>query len=263
MTTLSIRISEERIIFCAYERLRNIMPEYEIYSNNPNISLNANIHEAVKRVSLAKGEYNNVEIYCNGGATLVPLREFEEEDAADLFFFNFPDLKQRHKVFYDTLPYLNTLLLFSQDKDVCNSLRDYFPLCKFHSTMTVLLLQFVSRYPFSLQKPRLYCYVCEHRLWTVVVKEARLQFLNSYVLHNNADALYYIAAIAERLGITPQGEKVWVSGNPAEAKYLADNLGKIHLNTFLMDDAEELSHHPVSAIEEFPYDLKVVLLKAY
>lgn len=263
MTTLSIRISEERIIFCAYERLRNMLPEYEIFDNNPNISLNANLHEAVKTISLAKGEYNAVEACTDGPATLVPLREFEEEDANDLFFFNFPSLKQRHKVFYDTLPYLNTLLLFSEDKDVCRSLKDYFPLCKLHSTMTSLILQFVSRYPFSLSKPRLYCYICDRRLWLVVVEEAKLRFLNSYLLHNDADALYYIAAIAQRMGITPDGERVWVSGTPREASTLANALPQIHFTPFLMDDAEELSHHPVSVISEFPYDLKVVLLKAY
>lgn len=263
MTTLSIRISQQRIIFCAYERLRNMMPEYEIFDNNPNISLNANLHEAAKTVALAKGEYNNVEAYTDGPATLVPLREFEEEDAGDLFFFNFPSLKQRHKVFYDTLPYLNTLLLFSEDKDVCRSLRDYFPLCKLHSTMTSLILQFVSRYPFSLSRPRMYCYVCDRRLWLLVVEEAKLKYLNSYVLHNDADALYYIAAVARRMGITPQGERVWISGTTREAGTLADSLHKIRLVPFLMDDAEELSHHPVSVISEFPYDLKVVLLKAY
>lgn len=263
MTTLNIRISQEHIIFCAYERLKNMMPEYEIFDNNPNISLNANLHDAAKTVALAKGEYNSVDVYTDGPATLVPLREFEEEDAADLFFFNYPSLKQRHKVFYDTLPYLNTLLLFSEDKDVCRSLKDYFPLCKLHSTMTSLILQFVSRYPFSLTKPRLYCYICENRLWLLVVKEAKLEFLNSYVLHNDADALYYIAAIAQRMGITPTDERVWISGTTREASTLANSLHKIHLNAFLMNDAEELSHHPVSIINGFPYDLKVVLLKAY
>ena len=54
-----------------------------------------------------------------------------------------------------------------------------------------------------------------------------------------------------------------MSGFGPEAASLAQNLDKINLNAFFMDDNEELSHHPIAKIEEFPYDLKVHLLKAY
>ena len=97
----------------------------------------------------------------------------------------------------------------------------------------------------------------------MVVEQGKLQFANTYDIHNPADSLYFIAAIAQRFNLNADGERVYVSGFGPEAASLAQNLDKINLNAFFMDDNEELSHHPIAKIEEFPYDLKVHLLKAY
>ena len=96
------------------------MPSYEVYDNDPDISLNANIHKAIKSSVMASNTYSFVEVYCAEPATLVPLKEFEEEDANDIYFFNYPSLRQSNRVFYDTLPYLNAILVFSIDKGVCH-----------------------------------------------------------------------------------------------------------------------------------------------
>ena len=97
----------------------------------------------------------------------------------------------------------------------------------------------------------------------MVVEQGKLQFANTYDIHNPADSLYFIAGIAQRFNLNADGERVYVSGFGPEAASLAQNLDKINLNAFFMDDNEELSHHPIAKIEEFPYDLKVHLLKAY
>ena len=263
MDSLTVRISRERIIFATYDRLRNMLPDYEVYANNPDISLNANVHQAIKATGLAQADYGYVDVFLDEPTLLVPLKEFDEDDAPDLYYYNYPSLKARTKVFYDTLPYLNALLLFSCDRDVCNSVSDYFPAARFRSCLTALLRQYVARYPFSASLPRLYCYLCEGRLTLAVVEQARLMFANSYRIHNPADSLYYIASLAQRFGMNAEGERVYVSGYGSEASALAAEIGRIGLNSFFMDDGEELSHHPIAKIAEFPYDLKVHLLRAY
>jgi len=263
MDSLTIRVSRDRIIFASYDRLRNMLPDYAVCPNNPDISLNANVHQAIKATDMAQQDYDFVDIFTDEPTLLVPLKEFDEDDAADIYYFNFPSLKGRSKVCYDTLPYLNALLLFSIDRDAGNTLTDYFPAAKFHSNLTALMRQYVARYPFSSTLPRLYCYLCEGKLTLVVVEQGKLHFANTYNIHNPADSLYFIAGIAQRFGLSADGERVYVSGFGPEAATLAESLGKIGLNAFFMDDNEELSHHPIAKIEEFPYDLKVHLLKAY
>ncbi len=263
MNTLTIRLSRQRIIFCTYNRLVNRMPKYEVYGNDPGISLNANIHKAIKSSDLSRESYDAVEVYCDEPTTLVPLREFEEEDAAEIYFFNYPSLKQNNKVFYDALPYLNAILVFSVDKGVCHSLREAFPQARFHSTLTSLVLQHASRYPFQSTTPRLYCYVNEDKLTTTVIKDSQLVFMNTYTLHHSADALYYIAGVVRLKGVLANGEDLLVCGDQDLAVDIAGNLSKIGQKGFLMKDAEELSHHPLSEIEQFPYDFKVMLLKAF
>ena len=263
MDSLTIRVSRNRIIFATYDRLRNMLPDYSVCPNNPDISLNANVHQAIKSTEIAQHDYNFVDIFTDEPTLLVPLKEFDEDDAADFYYYNYPSLKARSKVYYDTLPYLNALLLFSMDRDASNTFSDYFPSAKFHSNLTALMRQYVARYPFSSTLPRLYGYLCEGRLTLVVVEQGKLQFANTYDIHNPADSLYFIAGIAQRFNLNADGERVYVSGFGPEAASLAQNLNKINLNAFFMDDNEELSHHPIAKIEEFPYDLKVHLLKAY
>lgn len=263
MNTLTIRLSSRHIIFCTYNRLVNQMPSYEVYDNDPDISLNANIHKAIKSSVMASNTYSFVEVYCAEPATLVPLKEFEEEDANDIYFFNYPSLRQSNRVFYDTLPYLNAILVFSIDKGVCHSLKEFYPQVKFHCTLTSLVLQHASRYPFQISSPRLYCYVNEGRLTTTVIKDGQLRFMNSYTLHHTTDALYYIACVARQESILPNGEDLLICGDKDMTTGIAANLDKIGQRGFLMKDSEELSHHPLSEIEQFPYDLKVQLLKAF
>lgn len=263
MNTLTIRLSSRHIIFCTYNRLVNQMPSYEVYDNDPDISLNANIHKAIKSSVMARNTYSFVEVYCAEPATLVPLKEFEEEDANDIYFFNYPSLRQSNRVFYDTLPYLNAILVFSIDKGVCHSLKEFYPQVKFHCTLTSLVLQHASRYPFQISSPRLYCYVNEGRLTTTVIKDGQLRFMNSYTLHHTTDALYYIACVARQESILPNGEDLLICGDKDMTTGIAANLDKIGQRGFLMKDSEELSHHPLSEIEQFPYDLKVQLLKAF
>lgn len=263
MDSLTIRISSDRIIFATYDRLRNMLPDYAVCANNPDISLNANTHQAIKGTPMAQQDYNFVDIFTDGPTLLVPLKEFDEDDVSDLYYYNYPTLRGRTKVYYDTLPYLNALLLFSMDRDVSNTLLDYFPVAKFHCHLTALIRQWVARYPFSSSLPRLYCYLCEGKLTLIVVEQAKLQFVNTYTIHNPADSLYYIAGIAQRFGLSADGERTYVGGYGPEAVNLANSLERIKLNAFYMDDSEELSHHPIAKIDEFPYDLKVHMLKAY
>lgn len=263
MNTLTIRISQEHIIFCTYNRLLNHMPNFEVYNNNPDISLNANIHKAIKSYPLAQSHYNIVEVYCVEPTTLVPLKEFEEEDAGDIYFFNYPALKHSNKVFYDALPYLNAILVFSIDKGVCHSLTEFYPQVKFHSTLTPLTLQYASRYPYSTNKPYLYCYINEDKLTTTIIKDGQLMFMNTYLIHQPTDVIYFIACVAQRHNITLSQGNIYISGDEPIARNTVKSLAKIGLRGFLIKDAEELSHHPLTTITQFPYDLKVLLLKAF
>lgn len=263
MNSLTIRISHDRIIFANYDRLQNLVPEYEVYTNNPDISLNANVCQAIKMIGLGQGDYNFVDVYIDSQTTLVPLNEFEEEYIDDIFFYNFPSLRQRNKVFYDTLPYLNALLLFTADKDVVRTLRDYFPGVKFHSTLTALVIQYAARYPYTATTPRIYCYLCENQLTTIVINSGKLAFMNTYKIHNPNDALYFLNSVAERVGYEHNQERIYIGGDQQASAKLIDNLPKINMQGRLMDDRQELSNHPISKIADFPYDFKVVLLKAY
>ena len=77
MDSLTIRVSRNRIIFATYDRLRNMLPDYSVCPNNPDISLNANVHQAIKSTEIAQHDYNFVDIFTDEPTLLVPLKEFD------------------------------------------------------------------------------------------------------------------------------------------------------------------------------------------
>ena len=116
MDTLYLRVGMREMWFAAGNGSRGDEFEVRRVAFKPDVSLNVNVHEALQTEPLAKGTYQSVHALCEGRATLVPLSEFDEDDCEDLYFFNFPGVRQRLRVLYDALPHQNAVLLFGTSK---------------------------------------------------------------------------------------------------------------------------------------------------
>ena len=261
--TLYIRISGSEMIFARYDHLRRQTVNYVVYQVKPDISLNANVHAAIAQVALTRGDFNYVRVLMEGPATLVPLSEFEEDLTEDLYFFNFSGNRRRLRVFYDTLPHLNAVLLFAADKDVCHTLEETFPNILFQSAETPLLLHFASCSRTAASCGRFLVSLSHGRMSFSAFHNGKIELYNSYALHHLRDASYYILQAMHLWGFRQETDELYLGGDRVMAEQLSADL-QAYVNHLSLLKAEEEFNTNVAALQKaLPYDLVTLLLRAY
>lgn len=261
--TLYIRLSGKRFIFARYDRLHSATLNFVSYDVKPDVSLNANLHEALKRVPLVESEYRSVRVLVDSDVTLVPLSEFDEESCEEIYFFNLPDKHRHRRVFYDTLPHQSAVLLFSIDKDVAHTLEETFPNVLFQSIETPLLLHFASCSPQALQRRRLFACLHDESLTLCAFRSGHIEQSGLYRLHHAADALYYLLYFAKLLKMNPESDEIYVSAPAKEAENMVAVVKTYYPNSFVLNPAEEFGHNAVALAEALPYDFIIMLLRAF
>lgn len=261
--TLYIRISDSEVIFARYDHLRRQTVNYVVYKVKPDISLNANIHEAVGRVALTRGDFNYVRVLMEGPATLVPLSEFEEDLTEDLYFFNFSGNRRRLRVFYDTLPHLNAVLLFAADKDVCHTLEETFPNILFQSAETPQLLHFASCSRTALSCGRFFVSLSPRRMSFSAFRNGKIELYNSYALHHLRDAAYYVLQAMQLWHFRQETDELYLGGDRDMAEQLQPELQPYVHHLSLLKAEEEFNSNVAALQKDLPYDLVTLLLRAY
>lgn len=261
--TLYIRLSRTKFVFARYDRLRNATLNYVCYDVKPDVSLNANVHDALARVPLCEGRFREVRVLVDGDVTLVPLSEFDEESCEDMYFFNLPEKRRHRRVFYDTLPHQSAMLLFSIDKDVAHTLKEAFPGVVFQSSETPLLLHFASCSPPSVLRRRLFAGLHDDRLTLCAFNAGRIESFNVYRLHHSQDAVYCTLYFAKLLQMKPETDEVYLSAPDETSAGLLEKLKTYLPNSFLLKPEEEFGRNAVALSGALPYDFIVLLLRAF
>ena len=262
--TLYIRAGGSTLVFARYDRLKEGTLNYSVYRNRTGVSANANMHGALQKVTLAHGDFGRVSVLVEGPVTLVPLNEFDEDDANDIYAFNYPAAEgQRRSVLFDTLPGLNAVMLFSVDKDMEHTLTEEYGAVSFHSTQMPPVLHFASCCRHLPASGMLFACTEGNLLTVVAFRNGELSLLNSYEASSTEDRLYYILAAAKRWGVKEDTDEVNLAGGRDEMEALQHAL-KVYLpNVSLLKPEEEFNRHVLALAKDLPYDLITLLLRAY
>lgn len=261
--TLYIRLGRDEFIFARYDRLNQNTLNYVSFKVKPDISLNANMHEALKCVPLAANSYRQVRILVEGAATLVPLSEFDEDCLEDLYFFNMPSGRRHRRVFYDTLPHQSAVLVFGIDRDVCHTLEEAFPNAVFQSAETPQLLHFASCSSPVLEQGRFYVSISDHRMSVCAFRQGKIELFNTFRLRNEQDALYFSLYTARLWNVDPARDEIFVVGKREKARRLSDSIKSYLPGSFVLKAEEEFRGGAPAMQEALPYDFITLLLRAY
>ncbi len=261
--TLYIRIGQKAFIFASYDEMSKQNFEYVHYKLKPEVSPNANMHEALKRVAFVRNTFHKVKVLVEGAATLVPLNEFDEEDSEALYFFNISDQQKRRRVFYDTLPRLGAVLLFGIDKDLCHTLEETFANIYFQSTETSLILHFASCCPYSKGTSQLYVCMETSRVSVAAYRNGRIDRYNTFVLYNVQEALYYVLSMVKTCRMDAANDEIHVSGAEGIAERLVEKVKPFYPNCHINLPQNEFGRIGKTLHAAFPYDMVNALLKAY
>ena len=119
-----IRISDNDFCFARYDSAAGASSfTFNTYRLQPQMSVTANFREALSQVFFAAGSRVSTEILVAGTSVLVPLSEFQEEDCETIYGYCLPR-EEKCRVFYDTVPSANVVLLFSLPDALCRTLED-------------------------------------------------------------------------------------------------------------------------------------------
>ncbi|MEG1580197.1 MAG: DUF3822 family protein [Bacteroidaceae bacterium] len=259
--TLYIRISLGDIAFAVYDVNQKESFHLEHALVRPNVSLTVNMKEAISKSSIAQAHYRCVKVLVQSTTTIVPINNFDEKEIETLYHFNFPELRHIN-VFYDTLPYLNAVLLFSLDQYVCQLLEETYPGIFYTSTVTPVLLHFAEQGR-SDNACRLFSYL--HKSWMDVFafKNGKLIMSNSYITKSVEDTVYYLLYTAKLMEIDQLEDELFLTGMLRERQRLLERLREYIPNTFFVNPVAEYTRHPLTLQEHIPYDLMTFMIQSH
>ncbi len=257
-TTLYVRLSESSLYFARYADGRPPYFDFCQYRLRPRTSLTVNLREAIDSEQIIHSPYQRVEILVQSATTLVPLSDFQEEDCETIYNYCFPN-KQKRKIFYDTIPGANAVLLFSLDENTYQALENAFENVRYTSALTPVMRHFSTRHKGDAHRV-LYVYCHEQQADISVYEDYRLIIANSYQVYNAADVAYYAMNIAQQTGVKAENDPIiFVEGIGAPAD-VHNEVRRFAANVQVINPEEEFKQHIVATTTGVPYDLKVLLI---
>ena len=247
-------VSDDRIDFlsCGSSASGDTFTFYP-HAIKPGESIMVNLREAMEAVPDTRNKTVQLRILVSGPTTLVPIADFQEEHVDDLFLYNFPD-KRGCRVFYDTLPSIDAMLLFSMPDALYRIIRSIAPQSYYVSASTPLLKHFSEKTAAGAGK-RIFAYF-ENRYTDISVFESsRLLLSNKFEVPAAEDAAYYILSCMGRTGTDNENDAVFLSGSAEYIETLKTLLERYVKNVFRIFPQAEFHRHPVTANKEIPYPL--------
>lgn len=257
---LYIRLSDTDIHFARFDNHDSQTFRFNTYHLRPQISLIMNLRNALENVELLRDYKGSVEVLVNTPVTPVPLADFQEEDCTTLYDFCFTE-EERHRVFYDTIPAANAVLLFGLGEAVCHAIEDAFGEVRYSSSRTALLQHFATKaLETGTQRRRLFVYTHEGMIDVAVFDDARLLMFNTYNVRTLTDVAYYTFNLARHLGFAPQTEPIYVAGEELLRTPVVEELQKYASHVFAVNPAADFNRHVAATTAGIPYDMTTHIL---
>lgn len=257
---LNIRISDTDICFAIYEAGNPPTFTFQPYHVKPQVSLMVNLRTAISQIDMLQHTFEQVAVYVNAPVTPVPLTEFQEEDVDMLYKYCFSS-SEKQRVFYDTVPASNAVLLFGLSENTCRTLEEAFGNVRYTAALTPVVQHFARKSVMANETKRLFVYTHDGVIDVVVLDESRLVMLNTYSVQTLTDVDYYVFNMAKHLGVDVQSTPIFVAGIPMLREPVVSELQKYANSVYSINPSGEFNRNIVSITEGVPYDLMCALLR--
>ncbi len=255
-----IRISDNDFCFARYDSAAGASSfTFNTYRLQPQMSVTANFREALSQVFFAAGSRVSTEILVAGTSVLVPLSEFQEEDCETIYGYCLPR-EEKCRVFYDTVPSANVVLLFSLPDALCRTLEDTLGSLRYTSSAVAVSRRFAAKGKNAAGGRRVFVYVYGDTAEVSVYEEARIVVMNSFRVSALSDVVYYTLSLAGQQSVDLSMAPVYVVAAPEVRAAVADELRRYAADVCVVNPAAEFNRHPAATTEGVPYDLLCRLL---
>lgn len=227
----------------------------------PQASLAANLREALQQLGGEVSSAAPVEVMASVPVTPVPLAEFQEEEAEAVWKYCFTH-RGDERVFYDTAPAIDAVLLYALAGSTCRTLHEVLgrPV-RYTAALTPVVQHFAAKALGVTSGRRFFISLHDAQADLMVFEESRLLFLNTYAVGAASDVAYYVFNLATQLSEPVPSVPIFVAGQPAWRDEVAHELQQFAGHVYTVNPAAEYNRHPISTTAHMPYDLMCALLQ--
>ena len=232
---------------------------YEPYVVRSGVSMAANLREAFKSSDLLLQAPPRVRVLIDSDVLMVPVELFDEQTMATMYAHAFPS-REQEAVFYNVLPDLNAVAVFSMNKDLRLVLDDHFQDVRLVAAMQPVWRCMHQR-SFTGVRRKLYVYFHEKRLDMFSFQQNRFRFCNAYDAPRPMDAVFYITYVWKQLQLQEEHDELYLMGDISADEQPTTQLQRFIKKVMVIQPQVEFSHHPVTELKGVPFDLQTLVVK--
>lgn len=265
---LTIRVGRSTLSFAMQASDGSVM--FEPYVVKSGVSLAANLREAFKNSQLLLTETPRVRVLIDSPVLVVPIEIFEEDQMEMLYRHAYPDSRQ-DAIFYNVLPDLNAVAVFSMNKDLRLVIEDHYQMVRIIAAVSPVWRN-LHRRSYTGPRNKLYGYFHEKRLDVCSFKQNRFKFCNAFETGNAHDALYFLLYVWNQLKLHSAFDELHIVGDIPQRDWLMEELKKYVQKVYAINPAADLSPTiaeqgtgngiaKVTDIKGMPYDMQTLFVK--
>ena len=257
-----IRIGQHHLSFSTFDATRAEAPiTYEPYVVKSNMSIAANLREALKGAGLAQVGISKAMVLIDAPVLLIPVEVFEEAKMAVMYHQSFP-CREQEQVLYNVLPDLNAVALFSVNKDLKLVLDDNFADVRTTAAMSPVW-RHLHRRSFTSTRNKLYGYLHDQKIDVFSFHQNRFKFYNQFETTRSADALYFLLYVWKQLMLSQERDELHLVGDGLTdgQDELANKLRRYLQNVFVINPSAEFNRAPATKVKGMPFDLVTLFTK--
>lgn len=254
---LVVRIGKGSLIFTTIDVQGQVVMEQ--YPVNSTITMAANLREALRTSNILSKQYLRTLVMVDSPVLMIPTDLFHEEKKAELYFHAFTKREQQ-TIMHTVLPDLNSVALFSIDKDLLAVVNDRMSQPSIVAAMAPVWRHLHQR-SYTGTHQKLYSYFHNQHMEVFSFANNRFKFCNTYVVNNSSNALYYLLSVWKQLGLVPEHDELYLVGDLPDDEALLNEARQFVKRVYYINPSGEFNRAPVTQIAGMPYDLMTLYVK--
>ena len=223
------------------------------YTVKSGMSMAANLRAAFRDIPSLTASSNRAQVVVDAPVALIPMEEYDEADAEQLFFHTFPN--NRHEaVMTNVVPDLNCVAAFSVNKDLRVVVTDHFDDVRF-LPVVIPVCRHLHQHSHVGHSRKLYAYQHDSQLTIASYATNRFRFMNTYNATEVQDAAYFVLYVWQQLGMSNQKDEIYIMGDARNIAELKGELQKYVSNVYSISPSAEFNRAPVTRHPNITYDI--------
>lgn len=257
--TLSVRLSAEEFSYSIYNPAQAKAYRFFKKDTNENLSMAANVKEAIKENDFLKQVYRKVNVMVvTKKFTLIPFELFEDEQVESILYHSHTR-NENEIVLYNILKKANVVVAFAVDKSAHWQILDQFPDANFYCQASPLT-EYLSGRSKQGNNLKMYAYLRKSSVDVMCYDRGKVLLINNFKCSETADIIYYLLYVWKQLEFNQERDELHLMGNSPNKESLANGLKQFVRQLFVISPKKEFSLNELSKVEDIPFDLQILSL---